>query len=166
MESHKAVSPALQPHGWPGLLRWSRPLFAAKNGAGSDAGTPKTKRILIIEDDFLVAMEMEGALHDAGFAIAGVAASGEEAVELAAAQRPDLAVVDIRLAGDRDGVDTAVELLRSHGVRSIFATAHADRETRSRAQAAAPLGWLQKPYTMASLVFQVRDALGKAHGEE
>jgi len=113
-----------------------------------------------------VANEIEVALSDAGFVIAGVAASGEEAIAIAARQKPDLAVMDVRLAGDRDGVDTALELLRSHGVRCIFATAHADSETRTRAQAAAPLGWLQKPYTMASLVLQVRDALGKLRGQD
>ena len=74
--------------------------------------------------------------------------------------------MDIRLAGDRDGIDTALELSGTHGVRCIFATAHSDSETRARAQAAAPLGWLQKPYTTASLVLQVRDALRELPGKD
>ena len=77
-------------------------------------------------------------------------------MQAVASQPPDLAIVDIRLAGDRDGVDTALELFRSHRIRCIFASAYSDPEARQRAEAAAPLGWLQKPYTMASLTDLVR----------
>jgi two-component system, response regulator PdtaR len=68
-------------------------------------------------------------------------------------------VMDIRLAGRRDGVDAAAELFRELGIRCIFATAHDDQRTRSRAEPFAPLGWLAKPYTMASLIDYVRRAL-------
>jgi DNA-binding NarL/FixJ family response regulator len=114
---------------------------------------------LIVEDDFLVATQIESALADAGFEIAGTAASADEALELASSHRPALCVMDIRLAGSRDGVDAALELFRAHGIRCIFATAHYDHDVRSRAAGAYPLGWLQKPYTMASLVAMVRNAL-------
>jgi DNA-binding NarL/FixJ family response regulator len=50
-------------------------------------------------------------------------------------------------------------LFRAHGIRCIFATAHSDNEVRSRAIAATPLGWLQKPYTMSSLVAMIRHAV-------
>ena len=69
--------------------------------------------------------------------------------------------MDIRLAGDRDGIDTALELFRSHGIRCIFASAYSDQEAQRRAAPAAPLGWLQKPYTMASLTAKVRAALSE-----
>lgn len=111
-----------------------------------------------MEDDFLIASQMEVALADAGFEIAGVASTGKEALQLAKAQPPTLVVMDIRLAGDRDGIDTALELFRLHGIRCIFASAHSDDGTRRRAAPAAPLGWLQKPYTMASLTAVVRAA--------
>ncbi len=119
----------------------------------------KAERILIVEDDFLVAMQMESALADAGFEIAGIASSGEDAIELAMSERPRLVVMDVRLAGDRDGIDTAVTLFAEHGIRSIFATAHHDEHARRRADPAVPLGWLAKPYTMTSLVTMVRRAL-------
>jgi len=126
---------------------------------GSGERPAESGRILIVEDDYLVATEIEAALADAGFDLAGVAASAEEALQLAAAQRPSLVVMDIRLAGDRDGIDAAIELFREHGIRCIFATAHYDADTRSRAVAAAPLGWLQKPYAVATLLQMVRQAL-------
>jgi DNA-binding response OmpR family regulator len=121
-------------------------------------------RILIVEDDLLVATEIEATLRDAGFEIAGIASTGEEALQLTQAELPTLAVMDIRIAGDRDGIDTALELFHSHGIRSIFASAHSDADSRRRAESAAPLGWLQKPYTMASLTAMVRAAVRELRG--
>jgi two-component system, response regulator PdtaR len=136
----------------------SRLLFAPDERAGSKQ-IAKSDRVLIIEDDQLVANQIDGALTDAGFEVIGAAASGEEAMELARSRSPVLAVVDIRLAGDMDGVDTAIALFRSHGIRCVFASAYSDDEAHRRAAAAAPLGWVQKPYTMRSLVATVRAAV-------
>lgn len=134
-------------------------VFARDDAVGAPKRPDRPERILVVEDDFLVAMQMESALTEAGFEIAGVAASGEEAIKLALKERPRLAVMDIRLAGDRDGIDTALQLFAEHGIRCIFATAHHDERHRRRAAPAVPLGWLHKPYTMASLVVMVRGAL-------
>jgi DNA-binding NarL/FixJ family response regulator len=116
---------------------------------------------LVIEDDYLVALELEDRLLQAGFEVIGIAGSAEEALEIASSQRPDLAIVDIRLAGLRDGVDAAKELSADLGVRSIFATAHADSETKRRAEPAKPLGWLQKPYSSEALIALVKNALSR-----
>jgi DNA-binding NarL/FixJ family response regulator len=115
--------------------------------------------ILVVEDDFLVAMQIEAALTEAGFALSGSAPSGEEALAMAAASRPALVLMDIRLAGTLDGVDTALALFRDRGIRCIFATAHHDPEVRRRAAPAEPLGWLQKPYTMPAMLAAVRQGL-------
>jgi len=112
--------------------------------------------ILVVEDDFLVAMQIETALSEAGFALTGTAASGEEALAMAAAIRPGLVLMDIRLAGKMDGVDAALALFRDYGIRCIFATAHHDPEVRRRAAPAEPLGWLAKPYTMPAMLEAVR----------
>lgn len=117
--------------------------------------------ILIVEDDFLIAMQAENALADAGFNVVGVATSADEAIALARERRPRIALMDIRLAGRRDGIDVASELFRAFGVRCVFATAHDDLQTRTRAAPFSPLGWLTKPYTMASLISLVRDALAR-----
>ena len=125
----------------------------------------KVSRILIVEDDYLIATQIEEALSDAGFALAGVAASAEEATGLAVAERPDFVIMDIRLSGQRDGIDAALELFQRHGIRCIFATAHGDQDVRQRAQPARPFGWLQKPYSMASLVEAAREATRELSGE-
>lgn len=115
--------------------------------------------ILLVEDDFLVSMEMETGLEEAGYEVAGIAATAEDAVALAAERRPALVVMDIRLAGDRDGVDAALEIYRTLGIRSIFASAHGDTQTRARAEAARPLGWVAKPYRVETLLKAVEEAL-------
>ena len=121
----------------------------------------KQAKVLIVEDDFLIAMQTESALMEAGFGVIGVATTADEALTLARTHRPALAVMDIRLAGQRDGIEVAGDLFRELGIRCVFATAHDDRQVRARAESFAPLGWLAKPYTMASLVTLVRAALSK-----
>jgi two-component system, response regulator PdtaR len=140
-------------------------LFASDESTASRTQARRPDRILVIEDDLLIATQVEITLTEAGFEVVGVAPTGEEALELAAKDPPDLAVVDIRLAGDRDGVDTALELFRSHGVRCIFASAYSDGEARQRAAPAVPLGWLQKPYSMASLTDMVTKAADEVRGK-
>ncbi|HEU0133699.1 MAG TPA: response regulator [Allosphingosinicella sp.] len=117
--------------------------------------------ILLVEDDFLVSMEMETGLEEAGYEIAGIAATAEDAVAIAARRRPALVVMDIRLASDRDGVDAAIEIFRTLGIRSIFASAHGDVQVRARAEAAQPLGWVAKPYRVETLLKAVEEALAR-----
>jgi DNA-binding NarL/FixJ family response regulator len=116
-------------------------------------------RVLVVEDDFLIAMQSEVALTAAGFEVVGPATTAEEAVALAGEAQPTLAVMDIRLASTRDGIDAARQLYQDFAIRCIFATAHDDVHTRGRAEPYAPLGWLPKPYTTASLVSVVVEAL-------
>lgn len=138
-----------------------RPRLVFSRGATAGAGKrpDAAPRVLVVEDDFLVSTQIEEALSEAGFEAVDVVATAEDAVGRGATQDVMLVVMDIRLAGKGDGIDAAIELFERHGIRSIFATAHADPEVRERAQKAKPIGWLQKPYTMASLVAAVRDAL-------
>jgi DNA-binding NarL/FixJ family response regulator len=142
-----------------------RPTLVSQPSSESERLAETLARILIVEDDFLVAMQMESALTDAGFEVAGIASSSEDAIELASSEQPRLAVMDIRLAGERDGIDTALALFAQHQIRCIFATAHHDEHVRQRAEPAVPLGWLAKPYTMTSLVTMVRRALQELDGK-
>ncbi len=152
--------PSADPAGRPRLV------FARDDVAGADQRPDKPARILVVEDDFLVAMQMESALTEAGLEDAGIAATSEDAIELSLSERPRLVVMDIRLAGDRDGIETALQLFAEQGIRCIFATAHHDEQARRRAAPAVPLGWLHKPYTMNSLVALVRSALEALEASE
>jgi DNA-binding NarL/FixJ family response regulator len=120
--------------------------------------------VLVVEDEYFVALASEDALAEAGFEVVGVATTAEEAVALAGAERPDVVLMDIRLAGGpRDGVDAAAEILARFGIPSLFATAHADPGTWERGERTArPLGWLGKPFAADELVAAVDAALAEA----
>jgi DNA-binding NarL/FixJ family response regulator len=143
--------------------------FAVAFSHDDPAGAAKTRadaaRVLVVEDDYLVAAEIESALDTAGFDVVGIANSADEALELAGAERPLLAVMDIRLNVRRDGIDTALELFAAHGIRCIFATAHQTADARGRANPAKPIAWLPKPYTMPTLVAVVRQAVEELRRE-
>ena len=135
---------------------WENPRPEAKTPIDEGHAPP---RILVVEDDFVVSLEIESALTEAGFEVVGVANSAEEAERRASEQRPALIVMDIRLATARDGVDAALAIFRSTGIRSIFATAHADPHTKERAADARPLAWVAKPYSTGSLIGTINQAL-------
>jgi DNA-binding NarL/FixJ family response regulator len=115
-------------------------------------------RILLVEDEFLIAAAVENDLCDVGHVIVGVSDSADGAVALAKQERPDLVIMDIRLSGPSDGVDAALRIFRETGIRCIFASAHADAHSRTRAAEARPLAWLQKPYGRETLLETVEAA--------
>jgi DNA-binding NarL/FixJ family response regulator len=139
--------------------RWRREVYS-QDRAGGTAHEKATQRpILIVEDEYLIASQMESELLQAGFAVAGIASSADEALALAAAHKPALAIMDIRLKGRRDGVDAALALFADYGVRCVFVSAHSDADAKERARPAKPLAWLPKPYAMPRLVEIIRAAL-------
>lgn len=117
-------------------------------------------RILIVEDEWFIAIESEAVLRDSGFDVVGIAVSADEAVALAAEHEPDLILMDIRLRGARDGVDAALEIRERFDIACLFATAHSEPRVRDSAQAACPAGWLTKPFSDQQLLAAVRAALG------
>jgi DNA-binding NarL/FixJ family response regulator len=128
--------------------------------SGDDAATTaESPRILIVEDEYLVALELEIGLAEAGFDVVGTASTATEAVRLAKTESPALVVMDVRLAGRRDGIDAAISIYGATGIRCIFATAYAEPQLRQRADAAAPLAWLAKPYQVDALIRVIRTAL-------
>ena len=73
----------------------------------ADTSSNDRARVLVVEDEFLVSMELETALMDEGFEVVGIANSADQAIHLATTFRPDLVIMDIRLIGQRDGIDAA-----------------------------------------------------------
>jgi DNA-binding NarL/FixJ family response regulator len=135
------------------------PLPLAAENAPADKTTAEIPRILIVEDEYFVAIELEAELADAGFAVIGTARTAHEAIRLARAERPTLIIMDVRLPGPWDGIDAAINIYRSTGIRCIFTTAYGEPDVRERAQAADPLGWLPKPYQLDALIRLIRDAV-------
>ncbi|MFT4933928.1 MAG: CheY-like chemotaxis protein [Pseudoalteromonas distincta] len=110
-----------------------------------EADFPLGRRVLITEDNWLVAAEWRAALEDAGYEVVGIAASADEALELCREASPDLILMDIRLLGDRDGIEAAQEARSLYEIPSVFVSAHDDSDVRRRAAEARPLGWITKP---------------------
>lgn len=104
-------------------------------------------RVLVVDDELLIADYVALLLEEAGHVVIGPAGSAPEALDLLQRSAAvDAAVLDIKLPGRMDGIALAAEIVRRHGpVPFIFASGSGDPTTRQRAEAAAPLAFLQKP---------------------
>jgi CheY-like chemotaxis protein len=107
----------------------------------------RSLRVLVVEDEFFISLHTQKLLQVLGHTVVAIAVSAEQAVSIAEKEKPDVVLMDIRLVGPRDGIDTAEEIRRRFGIDSIFVTANSDPETRQRAEAIKPLGFLEKPLT-------------------
>jgi two-component system, response regulator PdtaR len=117
------------------------------------------KKVLIVEDDALVAWSMCAVLAQAGLQVVGTAATADEAVRLADKTNPDLAILDIRIIGQRDGIETAMLLRQQSGLPVLFVTGEADPATRLRAADAEPVAYLLKPVSPDRLLQAIAFAL-------
>ena len=102
------------------------------------------RRILIVEDEFILAFDLEARLLDMGYAVVGMSDTGAAAVAAAARHQPDLILMDVRLSGEMDGIAAALEIHLSQDIPILFMSAYADAGTLRRAQTAAPHGFLSK----------------------
>ena len=111
------------------------------------------KSVLIIEDELLVAQNIEAILEDNGFAVTGIASEVISAKNLIAHRKPDVILCDIYLKGTETGIDFAEYILNSSlNIPVVFLTAFADTHTIKRASAAQPVAYLVKPFTDKQLV--------------
>ena len=122
-------------------------------------------RILIVEDDRIVARDIQQQLSRIGHNVVGVTARGEDVVPLIAEGRPDLLLMDIRLEGKIDGIDVAQQIHERFGIPVVFLTAHADEQTVSRARVTEPFGYLVKPFEDSQLRTTIEMALYKHAAE-
>ena len=121
--------------------------------------------ILIAEDEAIVALELRHELQDLGYTVAGVVASGEQALAAVAKQVPQLILMDVRLQGPVDGIAAAESIRQRHDVPVIFLTAHSDDDTVKRAARTGPYGYLSKPYQNRELRAGIEVALTKSRME-
>jgi signal transduction histidine kinase len=120
------------------------------------------RRVLIVEDDGVIAAHLESTLARLKFEVAGIAASGEEALHLAAERGPALALMDIGLDGALDGIATAALLRERFALPVVYLTAHVDPDTLSRAKHTEPAGYLTKPFREGALLATLEMALHAA----
>ena len=108
---------------------------------------PPRLRVLLVEDEALIASELSHRLTRLGHEVVDVVDRGSTAVAVALERRPDLLMLDLRLRGDRDGISVAAEVRQRADIPAIFVTAYSDAETLRRAKAVEPLGYLLKPFS-------------------
>jgi len=109
----------------------------------------------------VVAKDLQHTLTALGYRVSATVASGEEALRAAAERRPDLVLMDIRIRGERDGIETARALREQFDVPVVYLTAYGDEETLERAKATTPHGYLLKPVTPIELRSTIEVALAR-----
>lgn len=121
--------------------------------------------ILIVEDEGIIAEDLARKVRQLGYDVAGTTATGEEAVKLARQLRPSLVLMDIRLAGEMDGIEAAQEIHRQCDLPVLFLTAHSDAGTVERARQTGAFGYILKPFDNRDLRIQTEMALYKHAAE-
>jgi DNA-binding NarL/FixJ family response regulator len=104
------------------------------------------RRVLIVEDEIFIQLDLERELIAAGFTVVGITDTADDAVRLAAIENPDVVLMDVRLRGTRDGVDAALEIRERFGIRCLIISGNIDQVLMARAAAAEPLGFVHKPF--------------------
>jgi len=102
-------------------------------------------KVMIVEDEAIIALDIESHLTRVGFEVTGMAYSAAEAFQLIEQKMPDLVLMDIRINGDMDGIEAAGLIRSRYGLPVIYLTAHADEATLDRAEATEPFGYIVKP---------------------
>jgi DNA-binding NarL/FixJ family response regulator len=118
-------------------------------------------RVLIIEDEFLIALDLQQKLHRSCFEVCGTAAEGEEAVEIARTTDPDAILMDINLMGPIDGIEAARQIGEFSSAIIIFTTGYQDPGLRERAMALKPAAYLIKPINIIEIDTIITSALAQ-----
>lgn len=123
-------------------------------------------QILVVEDETIIARDIQNKLHRLGYNAPVVAASGEDAIARAEELRPDLVLMDIVLKGNIDGIEATQEIRRRFDIPVVYLTAYTDEKTLERAKVTEPFGYMLKPFEERELHSNIEMALYKHHAEK
>lgn len=125
--------------------------------------TAGTLNVLVVEDDLIIAMDIEDNVEELGHTVVGSAITAGQAVELAERMRPDVILMDLRLADGSFGGDAAREIYQRFGIRSIFVSGNLDPATRRELAALEPIAMISKPFVQHQLAAALESACEIAH---
>ncbi|MFO1476950.1 MAG: ATP-binding protein [Verrucomicrobiota bacterium] len=128
---------------------------------GTAAVSVPVARILVVEDEGVVALDFQHRLQRLGYAVAGLAQDGDEAVRLAGESNPDLVLMDIQLGDGMGGIDAARAICRGREVPIVYVTANADDDTVKEAVRSSPSGYILKPFEDRELDTAIRIGLAR-----
>lgn len=134
--------------------------------ANPETAEPRRAKILLVEDEAIVALDIKTRLLHLGHEVVGVTSSGEDAIKIVEATRPDLVLMDIRLRGRLDGIEAAQQLRAQFDVAVIYLTAYGDDATLQRAKLTEPYGFLIKPFEERELHSTIEMAFYKSMMEK
>lgn len=123
-------------------------------------------RILVVEDEHIVAMGIKKMLKSLGYTVTGIASSGEDAISKAESTFPDVVLMDIMLKGDMDGVEAAMEIKEMFNVPVVYLTAYSDSKVLERAKRTEPFGYIIKPFDEKDLYSSIEVALQRYRKEK
>jgi two-component system cell cycle sensor histidine kinase/response regulator CckA len=118
-------------------------------------------RIMVVEDSYLVAKDLQESLHEMGYSVTDIVESGKDAIDRALQNKPDLILMDIRLKGNMDGIEAAAIIHDTCNIPIIYVTAYADEYTLMRAKRTEPSGYIIKPFKKKELHSTIEMALYK-----
>lgn len=121
--------------------------------------------ILVVEDENILALGLKKKLENLGYAVTGMADSGDETFRQIEANMPDLILMDIVIKGEIDGIETAAKLKKSYSIPVIYLTAYADDEILKRAARTEPYGYILKPYKEKELKANIEMAIYRKKSE-
>lgn len=119
------------------------------------------KKILLVEDDDIIAKVADWRLKNLGYEMVGRATTGAEAMELVVKNKPDLVLMDINIQGEIDGIETAKMIKKGFSIPVVYVTSHSDGPTLDRARATQPDGFIVKPFEDNDLRIAIELALKK-----
>lgn len=125
----------------------------------------KAKKILIVEDESIIAMEIQARLQHLGYDASVIVHTGNDAIDKACELSPDIVLMDITLKGNIDGVEAATEIKTRYKIPVVYLTANVDEQTFLRAKVTEPFGYLLKPFEERLLHATIEMALYKSRSE-
>ncbi|WP_155753165.1 response regulator [Scytonema sp. UIC 10036] len=132
----------------------------------SDTDKTNNIQILIVEDEYILALNLQESLETLGYTVVDTADSGEEAIEKATELRPNLILMDIRLRGEMDGIQAAEQIWNHLQIPIIYLTGHSDKSTVERATLTFPFGYILKPVREQELYVAIQTALNRYEREQ
>ncbi|WP_342303772.1 response regulator [Methanolobus sp. ZRKC5] len=116
-------------------------------------------KILVVEDEGIIGLNIKKKLKSFGYTVPAIVATGEEAIKMAEITFPDLILMDVRLKGDMDGVETAEKIRKNFDIPVIYLTAYSDDEVLEKAKKTEPYGYIVKPFKADDLRSNIEIAL-------
>ena len=123
-------------------------------------------KILVVDDEAIITMQLEERLTIMGYTVAGMAASGEDAVDKARRIRPDLVLMDIVMPGKMNGIEAGTIITKELDIPVVFVTAYADDAIIEKAKSARPYGYIVKPFNELEIKAAIEVALFRKAAEQ